>query len=65
MKMSKTEIALEKIRIDYATNGKDSGVATLQFIENRISRARYNEYANKGLKQFRIAAAHNQRDATT
>lgn len=55
--MSNTQIALEKIKWDYAKNGRDSGIATLMYIENRISRQRYNEYATQGLKIFNSTKA--------
>ncbi|MDO9518080.1 MAG: hypothetical protein Q7J10_08550 [Methanosarcinaceae archaeon] len=37
------------IREDYANHGKDTGVATRNMLENRISRKAYNIEAQKGL----------------
>ena len=51
-KKSKTENALNRIRADYAKHGKDTGVAMRAYVENRISYARYQEYAKQGLRIF-------------
>lgn len=51
-KISKTAAALNRIRADYAKHGKDTGVAMRAYTENRISYAKYQEYAKKGLGIF-------------
>ena len=49
---SKTEKALNLIRADYAKHGKDTGTAMRAYVENRISYAKYQEYAKQGMKIF-------------
>lgn len=45
---TKRELALEAIRLDYAKHGKDSGVATRLYVENRISYAAFRKAASEG-----------------
>lgn len=51
--MTKTQIALEYIRLDYAENGKDTGIAMRHYCSNKISFKSYQEAAKKGLEQFK------------
>lgn len=51
-KISKTAAALNRIRADYAKHGKDTGVAMRAYTENRISYAKYQEYAKQGMRIF-------------
>lgn len=48
------KIALEKIRIDFATNGKDSGEAMRIFSNNKISYKAYMIAGRLGLAQFNL-----------
>jgi hypothetical protein len=50
--VSKTQAAKNRIFVDYALHGKDTGDATRAYIENRISKQTYNEQAEKGLKAY-------------
>lgn len=49
---SKRKVALEKIFIDYAENGGDTGSATRAMLENGISLNAYNEAARRGLAVY-------------
>lgn len=46
------KLALEVIRIDFATNGKDSGKSSRAYIESGVSFAAFQDAAQKGLKQY-------------
>lgn len=52
-KLTKRQIALLNIKIDYAKHGKDTGDATRSFIEGGISRSAYNEAARIGMQQYK------------
>jgi hypothetical protein len=54
---SKTENALQLIKYDFAKNGKDTGIASRNYIENRVSYAKFQKYAKIGLAIFNGASA--------
>lgn len=53
---SKTETALQMIKYDFAKNGKDTGIAGNNYIDNRISYSKFLEYAKAGLAIFNGAS---------
>lgn len=50
--LSKTQLALEKIKYDFAKNGKDTGIAMDNYIEHKISYTKFKEYSKAGLAIF-------------
>lgn len=54
---SKTETALQMIKYDFAKNGKDTGIATTNYIENRISYEKFLHYAKQGIALYNGAKA--------
>jgi len=52
--MTKRELALEVIRIEWAKYGKDTRESMRAYVENRISYAARNEAASKGLKIYKM-----------
>jgi hypothetical protein len=50
--MTKRQLALETIRIEWALNGKDTQQSIRAFVENRISMEARNKVAAIGLKQY-------------
>lgn len=55
--MNKRQTALAYIRIEVAMHGKVTAAATRKYIENRISRAAYNEAVYKGYAQYEATHA--------
>jgi hypothetical protein len=51
--MNDRQRALERIRIEVATEGKVTHFAIRTYVENRISYAAFMEAARRGLAQFR------------
>lgn len=52
MKPSKRFVALERIRIDVATNGKTTQEGMRAYTENRISYAAFKAAVDKGRAQY-------------
>ena len=52
-KPSKRTVAIETIRIEFATHGKSTMASTRAYIENRISADTYHAAAAMGLRQFK------------
>lgn len=50
--MSKREIALTTIRVEVAREGRMTQAAMRAYVENRISRAAFDEACRKGMRQF-------------